>query len=196
MRSFLERLLFPVTTYTPGYRSIAPRKIATALVYTMNIAAENVPVFHYDTLFGRMQATLARIFGSCELLLATDTLQFDDYGKYLSTVWDAAAKGQTAGRGLSPGLRQGPRTGRAPGDGLTGWCGGGRDASGGRGHDAPGPPRRTFCVEARLGTRIGPREPAKQNGMLPGETWSERRRDASAPAGWNRRVRKKWGDGA
>jgi len=92
MRSFLERLLFPVTTYTPGYRSIAPRKIATALVYTMNIAEENVPVFHYDTLFGRMQATLARIFGSCELLLATDTLQFDDYSKYLSTVWDAAAK--------------------------------------------------------------------------------------------------------
>ena len=39
-----------------------------------------------------MQATLARIFGSCELLLATDTLQFDDYDKYLSTVWDAAAK--------------------------------------------------------------------------------------------------------
>lgn len=92
MRSCMERLLFPVTTYTAGYVSIAPRRIATALVYTMNIAEENVPVFHYDKLFGRMQSTLARIFGSCELLLATDTLQFNDYAKYLSTVWDAAAK--------------------------------------------------------------------------------------------------------
>ena len=36
MRSFMERLLFPFLTYTPGYRSIFPRKLPTAFVYTMN----------------------------------------------------------------------------------------------------------------------------------------------------------------
>jgi hypothetical protein len=58
----------------------------------MNIAEENVATSHYDTGFDRMQATMARIFGRCERLLVTDTLQFDDYAKYLSTAWDPVAK--------------------------------------------------------------------------------------------------------
>jgi len=92
MRSFLERLMFPYLTYTPGYASIFSGKLATALVYTMNISEENVPVYHYDAQFERLRGTLARTFGSCETLLATDTYQFTDYDKYLSTVWDAKAK--------------------------------------------------------------------------------------------------------
>lgn len=92
MRSCLERLLFPHTTYTPGYASIFPRKIPTAVIYTMNIKEENLPDYGYAGFLDRMRGTMARIFGDCELLLATDTWQFDDYSKYLSTVWDAAAK--------------------------------------------------------------------------------------------------------
>ena len=94
MRSFLERLMFPHATYTPGYVSIFPRKIPTAVFYAMNVKEENIPDYHYDKLFGRLQATMARVFGSCELLLATDTYQFEDYAKYLSTCWDAAAKAE------------------------------------------------------------------------------------------------------
>ena len=92
MRACLERLMFPFATYTPGYASIFPRKIPTAVVYTMNIAAENIPTYGYQPFMDRLQSTLARIFGACELLLSTDTYQFDDYDKYLSTCWDAAAK--------------------------------------------------------------------------------------------------------
>ncbi len=91
-RSCIERLLFPYTTYTPGYASIFPRKIPTAMVYAMNISEENVSAYGYGPLFDSMQAVMARIFGSCELLLCTDTYQFEDYSKYLSTCWDADAK--------------------------------------------------------------------------------------------------------
>ena len=43
MRSFMERLLFPYLTYTPGYASIFPGKALTGLVYTMNVAEEKMP---------------------------------------------------------------------------------------------------------------------------------------------------------
>jgi multimeric flavodoxin WrbA len=92
LRSCLERLLFPYSTYTPDYASIFPRKIPTAVVYTMNVKEEDIPAYHYDKVQARMQATMARIFGSCEILCSTDTYQFDDYSKYLSTRWDAVAK--------------------------------------------------------------------------------------------------------
>ncbi|MFP5238693.1 MAG: flavodoxin family protein [Acidobacteriota bacterium] len=91
-RSFLERLMFPFTTYTPGYASIFPGKLATAMIYTMNVKGEMLEQLAYDKFMGRMQATMARIFGSCEVLLATDTYQFKDYAKFLSTVWDPVAK--------------------------------------------------------------------------------------------------------
>ncbi|MFZ5426702.1 MAG: flavodoxin family protein [Thermodesulfobacteriota bacterium] len=92
MRSFMERLMFPFLTYTPGYAPITPKKMPTALFYTMNVKEEALTDLGYDKFIGRMQGALARTFGSCQVLLATDTCQFSDYGKYLSTAWDPAAK--------------------------------------------------------------------------------------------------------
>ena len=92
MRSFMERLLFPYLTYTPGYRSIFPRKLPTAFVYTMNVSAENMAVYGMDRSTTATQGVMERIFGSCELLLCTDTLQVKDYSKYLTTAWDPVAK--------------------------------------------------------------------------------------------------------
>ena len=91
-RSFFERLAFPYLTYTPGFQALFPRKIPTALVYTMNIAEKAVPEWGYDVFMERMRGVMARTFGACELFLCTDTYQFSDYAKYLSTVWDAEAK--------------------------------------------------------------------------------------------------------
>lgn len=88
VRSFMERLLFPFSTYTPGYKGIFPRKMPTALVYTMNVTEQNAPMPAIEHTAG----VFARIFGGCETLLCTDTLQFSDYSKYLATVWDAEAK--------------------------------------------------------------------------------------------------------
>ncbi len=91
-RSFFERLAFPYLTYTPGYASLFARKIPTTLVYTMNVPEPAVKEWGYDVFMERMRGVMARTFGSCELFLSTDTCQFDDYAKYLSTAWDAAAK--------------------------------------------------------------------------------------------------------
>jgi len=91
-RSFLERLLFPYLTYTPGYASLFGRKIPTALVYTMNIPEHAVEKWGYTVFMERMRSVMERNFGGCELLLCTDTLQFSDYGKYVCTVFDAKAK--------------------------------------------------------------------------------------------------------
>jgi multimeric flavodoxin WrbA len=92
MRSFMERLMFPYLTYTPDYHSIFPGKLATALVYTMNVPEERMPAIHQDSSVASSQGVMTRLFGNCEVLLCTDTYQFDDYAKYLSTCWDPVAK--------------------------------------------------------------------------------------------------------
>ena len=92
MRSFMERMLFPYLTYTPGYASIFPRKIPTALIYDMNVPESDMVERQYDSFLERGRGFMERTFGGCEVLTANDTLQFDDYAKYLCTVWDADAK--------------------------------------------------------------------------------------------------------
>ena len=94
MRSFMERLLFPFLTYTPGYASIFPGKLQVGLVYTMNVAEKDLAARNYDKTFAATQGYLGRILGHCDLLLCTDTCQFSDYSKYLATAWDVAAKQQ------------------------------------------------------------------------------------------------------
>lgn len=92
MRSFMERLLFPYLTYTPGYASIFPGKLQTAFIYTMNVSEENLAAYGQDASTAASRNALIRTFGNCELLLCTDTLQFQDYSKYLCTVFDSDAK--------------------------------------------------------------------------------------------------------
>jgi multimeric flavodoxin WrbA len=92
MRSLMERLLFPFLTYTPGYASIFPGKAQTALIYTMNVSEENMPAYHQDVSVAASRGVMTRVFGNCEVLLCTDTLQFSDYSKYVSTAFDPDAK--------------------------------------------------------------------------------------------------------
>jgi multimeric flavodoxin WrbA len=92
MRSFMERLLFPYLTYTPGYASIFPGKVRTALVCTMNVTEKIMIESNMDRSIEASRSAVTRTFGNCEVLLSTDTLQFSDYSKYLSTAFDADAK--------------------------------------------------------------------------------------------------------
>jgi multimeric flavodoxin WrbA len=91
-RCFIERLLFPYLAYAPGYPSIFPRKIPTALTYTMNVPETIFAERGYDRIVERLREPMARTFGACEVLLCQDTYQFPDYSKYLCTVWDETAK--------------------------------------------------------------------------------------------------------
>ncbi len=92
MRSFLERLLFPYVTYTPGYKAIFPRAMPTAFVYTMNVTEQVLENLHQRASIEHTRGVMERVFGSCEVFLCTDTFQFSDYSKYLCTAWDAEAK--------------------------------------------------------------------------------------------------------
>ena len=91
-RALLERLCFPYNKYSKDRKSLFPRRISTALIYTMNVGQELLETLGYDRHFSITKTALERHFGTCELLLCTDTLQFDDYSRYESEMFDREAK--------------------------------------------------------------------------------------------------------
>ena len=92
MRSFLERLIFQYLVYDANYSSLFKRKIPTAILYTMNVNEDRKKESGYDQHLQITEMMLRRTFSSAESLLVTDTYQFDDYAKYVSTAFDPVAK--------------------------------------------------------------------------------------------------------
>jgi len=92
MKSFLERLLYPYLTYThsPGPRF--PRKIRAGFIYTFNAEEENIKKRGYDRYFEANAKLLERFFGPSEALCSCDTYQFEDYSKYVTTLFDPLKK--------------------------------------------------------------------------------------------------------
>jgi multimeric flavodoxin WrbA len=91
-RALLERLCFPYHKYAKDMRSLFPRRINTALIYTMNVGEEMIEVMGYNRHFNMTKMMLEIHFGKCELLLCTDTLQYSNYDKYESEMFDGKAK--------------------------------------------------------------------------------------------------------
>lgn len=91
-RALLERLFFPYYTYSKDRKSLFPRKIRTALIYTMNVNEELLETMGYDRHFSTTKMSLETIFGECEVLLSTDTLQYKDYDKYEHEIFDKEEK--------------------------------------------------------------------------------------------------------
>ena len=91
MRSFFERFLFQYLNYDDYSKPLSPKK-RTGLVFTMNIPEALFADFGYTTLFQRYENWMKQYFGSCETLLATDTLQVKDYSRYHLAGFDAEAK--------------------------------------------------------------------------------------------------------
>lgn len=87
-RSFLERIVYPYLTYTPGYKSVFPKTIPTGLVYTMNVDGERKESEGYHHFMDRTQGYLERFFGPCERLECTGTPLFEDFSKYRASAWD------------------------------------------------------------------------------------------------------------
>ncbi|BCS89280.1 flavodoxin family protein [Pseudodesulfovibrio sediminis] len=81
-RAFLERLQFPYLNYKDYNNSHFPRHMPTGLMYTMNVTEEQQTVLGYESVFERTRNYLARIFGSCELVIANNTTQYTDYDKF------------------------------------------------------------------------------------------------------------------
>ena len=91
-RAFLERLFFPYYKYSKAFESLFPKRIKTGLIYTMNVTEDMANEAGYDRHFAMTRWALEMTFGECELMLCTDTLQYDDYSKYDSEAFDGKAK--------------------------------------------------------------------------------------------------------
>ena len=91
-RAFLERLCFPYLKFDKDVRSLFPRRIHTAMIYTMNAPEEMFEQLDYERHFGMTKMMLEMHFGACELLLSTDTFQYSDYDQYESGIFDKEAK--------------------------------------------------------------------------------------------------------
>lgn len=92
MRSFMERLIFPGISYSSLLRSLFPKNIRTAWIYTMNVPEELARQFDYDKVFARNESLLQRVFGHSESLMSYDTLQFEDYSKVVADRFDVEHK--------------------------------------------------------------------------------------------------------
>ena len=92
MRSFLERLVFPYIEYNPERSSLFRGKLQTAWIVTMNVPEASLKEPGYDVTFTVLENLMKRVFGNFEWLSATDTLQFDDYSRYASSLFDPEAK--------------------------------------------------------------------------------------------------------
>lgn len=94
LRSFMERLLYPFTAFQKvGGRTIAPKKIRTAFIYTMNVNEAAYEKLGYRNLLSPLEGTVNRTFGfEPEVINAYFTYQYSDYDKYVSDLWDVDAK--------------------------------------------------------------------------------------------------------
>lgn len=91
MRSFMERLLFPFFEYKEGFPSIAPKKLKTAVIYTMNVN-EEMALDVYSDLFNKIEGFIELAFSKPQRICAFDTYQFADYDKYVCETFDKTHK--------------------------------------------------------------------------------------------------------
>jgi multimeric flavodoxin WrbA len=92
MKSFMERLLFPYSTYTDPPQSLFPRQIKAGFIYTMGVTEKMMQELGYVQHFERNEMILKRIYGASEYMCSFDTSQFDDYSKVLATRFDPEKK--------------------------------------------------------------------------------------------------------
>ncbi len=82
MKSCIERLMFPFFEYKEGFPSIAPKKLKTAIIYTMNVDEKTCEDMYSSTL-NRFEWFIELVFSKPERIFAFDTYQFNDYDKYV-----------------------------------------------------------------------------------------------------------------
>jgi len=84
--------MFQFSVYDAERSSLFPKKIRTAFIYTAGATEEMVKEKGFDRNTQGTEMAMQRIFGSCESFFVTDTLQFDDYAKFVAPRFDHEAK--------------------------------------------------------------------------------------------------------
>ena len=94
LQSFLERFLFPYLVYDENYSSIAPKKMPTAFIYTMNAPEEAMDQIGYLNTFNHIGSYIEGMLTKPLVMYSNNTYQFDDYSKYKSDAFSEEAKAE------------------------------------------------------------------------------------------------------
>lgn len=93
LQGFFERLLFQYLIYDKNYTTIAPKKIPTAFIYTMNVTEEYAESANYLSQINGFEGIVGRTFHRDPLIMHSyNTYQFDDYSKYETSVFSEEEK--------------------------------------------------------------------------------------------------------
>ncbi|MBA4372728.1 MAG: flavodoxin [Thermodesulfovibrio sp.] len=95
MKSFMERLLYPYSTYTNPPQTLFPKKIKTGFIYTMNTSESALQERGYLQYAEYHKAALQKTYGASEYLCSCDTYQFEDYAKVVADRFDPVKKART-----------------------------------------------------------------------------------------------------
>lgn len=92
MKAFMERLLFPYLSYAADRQSLCKKKMSTGFIYTMGVKESQMRQLGYEQNITSTETLLRHIFGHAETLVVNDTYQFDDYEKYVATLYSPEEK--------------------------------------------------------------------------------------------------------
>ena len=93
MIAFIERLFFSNYIYSDEIPTVFPKKLPSALIYTMNMTEKHFEQFGMKERLGMYELFTRRILGvTPKILRAYDTVQFKDYSRYESSIFDADEK--------------------------------------------------------------------------------------------------------
>ena len=91
--AFIERLFFSNYIYSSEIPTVFPKKLPHAFFYTMNMTENHWTQFNMEHLTGMYERFSENILGvKPKILRAYDTVQFKDYSKYESSIFNEQHK--------------------------------------------------------------------------------------------------------
>jgi multimeric flavodoxin WrbA len=90
-RALLERLIFSHGLYSDTIPTVFPKRIPVGFIYTCNVTEDRLKETYLPTLMSIAPFIRERL-GSFQVLISTNTYQFDDYAKYESSKFSEPEK--------------------------------------------------------------------------------------------------------
>ncbi|MBQ3443916.1 MAG: flavodoxin family protein [Selenomonadaceae bacterium] len=93
MIAFIERLFFSNYIYSDEIPTVFPKKLPSAFIYTMNMTEKHFEEFNMQERLGMYEIFTERILAVApKVLRAFDTVQFKDYSRYESSIFNPEEK--------------------------------------------------------------------------------------------------------
>lgn len=92
IKALLERLIFAYLSYDDVGKSLAPKQMPTAFIYTMGMPENMMQKVDYPNSFNKHEELIEVVFSKPEVMYSNDTYQFNDYSKYKVGVFSEKEK--------------------------------------------------------------------------------------------------------